>query len=131
MEKPIPPTRQGFINISSLPPNPAGLEFILNLTKRVKELNSEMKQFNDFVIGDYIDSYRNLTLKTFSGYRYIHDYCHTMNGNTKEKWVLMQDDDTLIDEHRFSYLIDDLDNDKINKGSGFESDDSIFRTIAS
>ena len=78
-----------------------------------------MKQFNDFVIGDYMDSYRNLTLKTFSGYRYVHDYCHTKNGDTKEKWVLMQDDDTLIDEHLFSYLIDDLDNDKINKGTAF------------
>ena len=87
-----------------------------NLTKRVKELNSEMRQFNDFVVGDYMDSYRNLTLKTFSGYQYIHEYCHNKNADTKEKWVLMQDDDTIIDEHRFSYLIDDLDNDKMNQG---------------
>ena len=79
-----------------------------------------MKQFNDFVIGDYMDSYRNLTLKTFSGYRYIHDYCHTKNGKTKEKWVLMMDDDTFIDEHLFNYLIDDLDNDKMNKGNGLK-----------
>jgi len=28
-------------------------------------------------------------------------------------------DDTLIDEHLFNYLIDDLDNDKMNKGQAF------------
>ena len=78
-----------------------------------------MRQFNDFVVGDYMDSYRNLTLKTFSGYQYIHEYCHNKNADTKEKWVLMQDDDTIIDEHRFSYLIDDLDNDKMNQGQDF------------
>ena len=68
------------------------------------------------MIGDYIDSYRNLTLKTFSGYQYIHEYCHNKNRYTKGKWVLMHDDDTMIDEHRFSYLIDDLNNDITNKG---------------
>ena len=30
------------------------------------DLISEMELYGDFIIGDYVDSYRNLTLKTFS-----------------------------------------------------------------
>ena len=91
---------------------------IWNREKRVKELNSEIRQFNDFVIGDYMDTYNNLTWKTFSGYQYFHEYCQNKNGDTKQKWVLMQDDDTIIDEHRFSSLINDLDNDDLKKTKG-------------
>ena len=87
------------------------------------DLAQEIEEFDDFIIGDFIDSYNNLTLKTFSGYKYFHQYCggaktSWYNEHTGEKspsdngvqWVLMQDDDTVIDEHLFSYLLDDLKN---------------------
>ena len=57
-----------------------------------------MEKFNDFIIGDFIDSYRNLTLKTFTGYRYFNEYCL----NIEKKLVLMHDDDTLINEAKFN-----------------------------
>ena len=60
-----------------------------------------MEKFNDFIIGDFIDSYRNLTLKTFTGYRYVNEYC---NLNDLE-FILMQDDDTLINEKNFENLL--------------------------
>ena len=91
---------------------------IWNREKRKKELDSEIRQFNDFVIGDYKDTYKNLTWKTFSGHQYFHEYCHNKNENTKQKWVLMQDDDIFIDEHRLSSLIGDLDNDDLKKTKG-------------
>ena len=34
--------------------------------KRIADLESEIALHGDFIIGDYVDSYRNLTLKTFS-----------------------------------------------------------------
>ena len=34
--------------------------------KRTADLESEIALHGDFIIGDYVDSYRNLTLKTFS-----------------------------------------------------------------
>ena len=46
--------------------------------KRQVELRSEMAQFNDFIIGDYIDTEENLKLKTFSGYKYINEYCSSI-----------------------------------------------------
>ena len=34
--------------------------------KRINDLKSEIALHGDFIIGDYVDSYRNLTMKTFS-----------------------------------------------------------------
>ena len=34
--------------------------------KRIADLESEIALHGDFIIGDYVDLYRNLTLKTFS-----------------------------------------------------------------
>ena len=34
--------------------------------QRTADLKSEIASHGDFIIGDYVDSYRNLTLKTFS-----------------------------------------------------------------
>ena len=91
------------------------------------DLSLEIEEFDDFIVGDYIDSYKNLTLKTFSGYKYYHQFCGgaqaswqqqqagdkspTATNDNGVQWVLMQDDDTVIDEHLFSYLLDDLKNE--------------------
>ena len=66
-------------------------------SKRGAELQKEMDKFNDFIVGDFIDSYRNLTLKTFTGYKYVNEYCL----HNEKKLVLMHDDDTLINEANF------------------------------
>ena len=34
--------------------------------ERTADLKSEIAFYGDFIIGDYVDSYRNLALKTFS-----------------------------------------------------------------
>ena len=36
---------------------------------RKNQLLDEMKRFNDFIVGDFIDSYRNVTRKSFTAYR--------------------------------------------------------------
>jgi hypothetical protein len=35
------------------------------------KLNEEIKNFADFIIGDFEDSYDNLKYKTFMGYQYV------------------------------------------------------------
>lgn len=61
-------------------------------------MQKEMDNYNDFIIGDFIDSYRNLTLKTFTGYKYVNEYCL----HNKNMFVLIHDDDTLINEINFN-----------------------------
>ena len=60
-----------------------------------------MNRFNDFIIGDFIDSYKNITLKTFIAYKYVPEYC----SNNENRVILIHDDDILINEINFnSYL---------------------------
>ena len=94
--------------------------------QKMMELEQEIEDFQDFIVGDYIDSYKNLTLKTFSGYKYFHQYCggakfkeHAESAGESAdntvgegvQWVLMQDDDTIIDENLLSHLLGDLKNE--------------------
>ena len=67
-------------------------------TQRKNDLQKEMNKFNDFIIGDFIDSYRNITLKTFSGYKYVSEHC----SHDDNKLILMHDDDILINEINFN-----------------------------
>ena len=78
--------------------------------RRSKILEAEIKKFDDFIIGDYVDSYKNLTEKTFSGYKYVTENCHH-----DFKWALFLDDDTIIDENEFNRLIITTENENQGK----------------
>ena len=60
-----------------------------------KLFDEEMKKHDDIVIGDFVDSYNNLTLKTWTGHRFLNsDYfksCKNIN------WVIFHDDDAFVD----------------------------------
>ena len=43
-----------------------GAQIETGINDNTTELIAEMALYGDFIIGDYVDSYRNLTLKTFS-----------------------------------------------------------------
>ena len=58
-----------------------------------KVIQEENEEFQDLIFGDFEDSYRNLPLKTFSGYTYLNTYCSL----TANKWIMFQDDDTFVD----------------------------------
>ena len=73
--------------------------------QRTRILENEIEKFNDFIIGDYIDAYKNVTKKTFSGYKYVTEQCHH-----DHKWVLYLDDDTLLDETQFQDMVTDIEN---------------------
>ena len=81
--------------------------------QRSKTLETEIEKFNDFIIGDYIDAYKNVTKKTFSGYKYVTENCQR-----NHDWVLFLDDDTLLDEIEFKQLITDTENSGQTSPSG-------------
>lgn len=60
-----------------------------------KAFTDEMNKFDDIVIGDFIDSYNNLTLKTWTGHRFINSgyFANCKNVN----WVIFHDDDAFVD----------------------------------
>ena len=60
----------------------------------VDGIRAEMDEYNDIIIGDFIDSYDNLPLKTLSGYTYLAKKCPDV------KWVMFHDDDALINNDR-------------------------------
>jgi len=79
--------------------------------RRSNELQVEIDKFDDFIIGDYIDSYKNLTQKTFSGYKYVSENCHH-----DLKWALFIDDDTILNENELNqFFITTENRDRSNE----------------
>ena len=60
-----------------------------NSTKE-DSISAEAEKFDDIVQGDYLDTYRNLTLKALNGMEYRKIYCN------QPKYVLAIDDDTFV-----------------------------------
>lgn len=58
-------------------------------------IQSESEQFGDIVQGDFIDSYRNLTLKGL----YFMEW--TLRNCSHVKWILKADDDVMINPYSF------------------------------
>ena len=67
-------------------------------------LLDEIEEFDDFVIGDFVDSYLNLTMKTFVAHTFAAEHCH------QAEWVIMHDDDAIIDWRKALKLL--LENTK-------------------
>ena len=58
-------------------------------------IRREIDEHDDIIIGDFVDSYDNLPLKTLSGYTYLAEKCPDTI-----KWVMFHDDDALINNER-------------------------------
>ena len=79
-----------------------------------------MKTYDDFIVGDFIDSYEALTLKTLTSYTYFqvwsawrHEWFMTSFFQQscdaeKTKWVVMNDDDTFVDQLKLDNFISSL-----------------------
>ncbi|XP_054155876.1 lactosylceramide 1,3-N-acetyl-beta-D-glucosaminyltransferase B-like [Oppia nitens] len=59
-----------------------------------KLLDNELREHNDIVVGNFLDTYRNLTLKHLTGYKWILRYCN------QTKFIMKSDDDSFIDIYR-------------------------------
>ena len=73
-------------------------------------LQEEIKNNEDFIVGNFQDSYRNLTLKTLTSYTYFTQYCDP----DKTQWIVLNDDDTFVDQFKIDQLLP-----KLRPGSGY------------
>ena len=62
-----------------------------NDTKTSIKIHQESRTHNDLVQGNFVDSYRNLTLKHVAGLRWVSRFCN------ESKFVMKADDDAFVD----------------------------------
>lgn len=68
--------------------------FILGLTNNTEtedRIDNEYYKYNDIVQGNFIDSYKNLTYKHLTGFKWVTKYCN------KTTFIMKSDDDAFID----------------------------------
>ena len=56
-----------------------------------RELTSESEKYDDLIIGDFIDNYENLPIKTYLGFQYFSEFCYP-----QKKIVIFQDSDAFV-----------------------------------
>ena len=66
-----------------------------NWNKVVKE----QEKYQDIIIGDFVDTYSNLSYKGLTALKFINKYC------LKAKWVIKVDDDVLADIPTVMFLL--------------------------
>lgn len=79
--------------------------FILGLTNdsvTEKKIDREFFKYNDIVQGNFIDSYKNLTYKHLTGFKWITKYCN------KTTFVMKSDDDAFIDIFKIVTTLRDM-----------------------
>ena len=60
---------------------------------------AEQEIYRDIVIGDFVDTYRNLSYKGLTALRFVQEYCKTV------KWVIKLDDDTIANTPRIIHIL--------------------------
>ena len=94
--------RQTFANQSLFLPFQIRVAFLLGRTENVTQ-NTKMLAYNrewrDLVIGDFLDSYHNLTVKGVMGYRWVSKHC------SNARHILKIDDDVLVNTYKLLYFL--------------------------
>ena len=70
--------------------------------KKIHDWNKvvkEQEQYQDIIIGDFVDTYSNLSYKGLTALKFINKYC------LKAKWVIKVDDDVLADIPTVMFLL--------------------------
>ncbi|KAG4079473.1 hypothetical protein HA402_005170 [Bradysia odoriphaga] len=65
-----------------------------------KKLQAERDLFGDTMMGDFVDSYRNLTLKTIMAYEWLTEYCR------QAQFVVKTDDDVIVNIFELTHQLD-------------------------
>jgi hypothetical protein len=72
------------------------------------KIKREMKTYNDLIIGNFVDSYDNLTLKTMSLLEWTKTYC------SEARYLLKTDDDAWVNVPNILKIIDRIDKENGN-----------------
>lgn len=78
-----------------------------------RKVIEESRRFGDIVVQDFMDSYRNLTLKSMSWMKWIVKNC------PQPRYVLKVDDDMMVDVFKFRKFIEKLDKENGTRESIF------------
>jgi hypothetical protein len=75
-----------------------------------EKLHHEFELFSDIIQENFLDTYKNLTLKTLMGFKWVSQYC------SNAKFILKVDDDVVVNTvYLVNYLSQELlKNDKMN-----------------
>lgn len=65
----------------------------------MKQISDENEQFHDILMGDFTESYKSLTFKHLMGLDWAASFC------PNAKFVLKQDDDTIVDYYQLRELL--------------------------
>ncbi len=90
------------------------LVFIIGktLNKTIEtRLNKEQLKYNDLIQGNFIDSYRNLSYKSLTAWKWINLNCKNSN------YVLKLDDDILLNTYKLKKMLIDNNQFKSNSNS--------------
>jgi hypothetical protein len=72
--------------------------FLLGLNNNGQNINAklrdEQEHYNDLVQADFIDEYRNLTIKSLMGLKWVQEFCHGA------KFILKTDSDCFVNVHK-------------------------------
>ena len=77
--------------------------FMIGQTKDMKQqglVRSEMKRFGDIVVGDFLDTYENITYKGLMALQWIVKYCNNA------RFVIKADDDVMVNIFRLRDFLD-------------------------
>ena len=89
--------RKTYANKSLFLPRQVRVAFILGLTQGnylKRELILENNKYHDSVIGDFIDHYRNLSVKGVLGFRWVSEHC------SNARFVVENDDDVIVNTYK-------------------------------
>ena len=74
--------------------------FVLGQGDKSEEIELEIEEFGDIIVGAFLDTYENLPLKTMLGYQFAADHCTNVN------FFFYQDDDIFM---KFDSFLDTQD----------------------
>jgi len=78
---------------------------------KAEALESESNKFGDIIMGDFIDTYRNLTRKTIMAYEWVTSFCQDAH------FVVKTDDDTVLNIFKLTEELNALSPDEVTSST--------------
>ncbi|KAG4077302.1 hypothetical protein HA402_009931 [Bradysia odoriphaga] len=80
----------------------------LNTPTDTTKLQMEMDRYRDIIVGDFVDHYRNLTLKAIMAFEWLTTHCR------QARFLIKTDDDVVINIYRLTKEMDSWTEEEVN-----------------
>ena len=81
------------------------LYFLLGKNILMDEIYQEQEKYGDIIVGNFLDSYDNLPIKTFMAFQFFANNCYWK----KKKMLILQDTDCFISGNAKIYILSPYD----------------------